>query len=80
MTVLVPGCLARWLDEVALSPGSQSATQPSLVISKFNLCCWHFYSSNGVCSLPLEHWLQKEIFFFFFFWRVKKITECRLIH
>lgn len=33
MTVLVLGCLARWLDEVALSPGSQSAIQPSLVIS-----------------------------------------------
>ena len=40
MTVLVLGLLARWLDDVALSLGSQSATQPSLVISKFNLCCW----------------------------------------
>ena len=40
MTVLVLGLLARWLDEVAMSLGSQSATQPSLVISKFNLCCW----------------------------------------
>lgn len=74
MTVLVLGVPGPGGWMVALSPGSQSAIQPSLVISIQSMLL-AFYSSNGVCSV-LEHWLQKEILCVC----VKKITECRLIH